>query len=266
VNDVRHPGVPPGEALVVERDPFVEQWASGQVVGRKSDDRQVRRGGSGFELGDDAANIAGCGQIHEKQQRRLALDSGETLRDVEIANGTLPRPEGAESVADMANIEAAFLDMDVAELEANAGAVKDAIEHVKALDQALSEAVGAGSSADFSPLTGTLKSMNQLLQQQLRRRGLASGAAATVDSEGGGGAVTGGAPAMSGPIQSREDVIRLLDQVSDWYSKYEPSSPVPLLLQRAKLLALGIPEAEVAALARPHGDGLVKVRRQPSGQ
>ncbi len=41
---------------------------------------------------------------------------------------------------------------------------------------------------------------------------------------------------MSGPIQTREDVIRLLDQVSDWYAKYEPSSPVPLLLQRAKRL------------------------------
>ena len=41
---------------------------------------------------------------------------------------------------------------------------------------------------------------------------------------------------MSGPIQSREDVIRVLDQVCDWYSKYEPSSPVPLLLHRAKRL------------------------------
>ncbi len=158
------------------------------------------------------------------------------LRDYEIANGTLPKPEGAETVADMASIEAAFLDMDVAELEANAGAVKEAIEHIAGLDTALCEAVGAGLSVDFSPLSGTLKSMNQLLQQQLGRRGLASGAGATVDSEGGGAAVTGGAPAMSGPIQSREDVIRLLDQVSDWYSKYEPSSPVPLLLQRAKRL------------------------------
>ena len=41
---------------------------------------------------------------------------------------------------------------------------------------------------------------------------------------------------MSGPLQSREDVIRVLDQVCDWYSKFEPSSPVPLLLQRAKRL------------------------------
>lgn len=157
------------------------------------------------------------------------------LRDFEIANGTLPKPEGAESVADMTTIDAAFLDMDVAELEANAGAVKEALEQVTGLDNSLSDVVGAGSSADFSLLRNTLKSMNQLLQQQLGRRGLASGADAAMDSEGGGAAM-GGMPAMSGPIQSREDVIRLLDQVSDWYSKYEPSSPVPLLLQRAKRL------------------------------
>ena len=157
------------------------------------------------------------------------------LRDHEIAIGTLPKPESAESVADKTTIDAAFLDMDVDELEGNANAVKEAIDHITGLDNALSEAVGAGSSADFSPLISTLKSMNQLLQQQLGRRGLASSADAGVDSEG-GGAATGGMPAMSGPIQTREDVIRLLDQVNDWYSKYEPSSPVPILLNRAKRL------------------------------
>lgn len=157
------------------------------------------------------------------------------LRDYEIAIGILPKPEGAEGIVDKTTIEAAFLDMDVDELEANANAVKAAVEHVTGLDNALSQAVGAGFSADFTPLLGTLKSMNQLLQQQLGRRGLASSADVGMDSEG-GGAATGGMPAMSGPIQSREDVIRLLDQVNDWYSKYEPSSPVPILLNRAKRL------------------------------
>jgi type VI secretion system protein ImpA len=170
--------------------------------------------------------------------RRLGRYS---LRDHEIATGVLSKPEGVDTVADKTSIDAAFLDMDVTELESTASAVQAAIAHLAGLDQALSDAVGAGSSADFSPLSNTLKSMNLLLQQQLGRRGLAPGTgadtgyAAGSDSEGGEPAM-GGMPAMSGPIQSREDVIRLLDQVSDWYSKYEPSSPVPLLLQRAKRL------------------------------
>jgi type VI secretion system protein ImpA len=41
---------------------------------------------------------------------------------------------------------------------------------------------------------------------------------------------------MSGTPQSREDIIRLLDQACDWYRRHEPSSPVPLLLERAKRL------------------------------
>jgi len=41
---------------------------------------------------------------------------------------------------------------------------------------------------------------------------------------------------MTGSIQGREDIIRVLDQVCDWYARNEPSSPVPLLLVRAKRL------------------------------
>jgi type VI secretion system protein ImpA len=38
-------------------------------------------------------------------------------------------------------------------------------------------------------------------------------------------------------IARREDVVRLLDRICDYYARSEPSSPVPLLLQRAKRLA-----------------------------
>ena len=162
------------------------------------------------------------------------------LRDWEIATGALPKPAGVESVADQASIEAAFLDMDAAELEATANGAAAALEATDGLDTALSMAVGAASSADLSGLRMTLKTIHVLLQQQLSRRGLGSGetaAAAGGASEGGmAAATTGVMPAMSGPIQSREDVIRTLDQVCDWYAKYEPASPVPLLLQRAKRL------------------------------
>ena len=151
-----------------------------------------------------------------------------------MAIGALPRPAGADSVADLAMIEAAFLDMDATDLDATAKAVKTALEHVVALDATLTNQVGAAASADFTLLRDTLKSMDGLLQQQLGRRGLGSQPAITTD--GGGGFAAETRPAMSGSIQSREDVIRVLDQVSDWYSKYEPSSPVPLLLQRAKRL------------------------------
>jgi type VI secretion system protein ImpA len=186
-------------------------------------------------LADRDGTIAAIRQLPLALSRRMGSYG---LRDIEIANGTLPKPESAESVADMATIEAAFLDMDGAALETSAAGAAAALEAIDGLDGALSLAVGAASSADFSGLRSTIRTIHTLLQQQLSRRGLSSGEAAAGGdvSEGGQTAGTGVMPAMGGPIGSREDVIRTLDQICDWYSKYEPASPVPLLLKRAKRL------------------------------
>jgi type VI secretion system protein ImpA len=40
-------------------------------------------------------------------------------------------------------------------------------------------------------------------------------------------------------IASRDDVVRAIDRICDYYSRHEPSSPVPLLLSRARRLATG---------------------------
>jgi type VI secretion system protein ImpA len=47
------------------------------------------------------------------------------------------------------------------------------------------------------------------------------------------------APRPVGEIRSREDVVRVLERICDYYSRNEPSSPVPLLLRRAQRLATG---------------------------
>ncbi|NOQ69154.1 MAG: type VI secretion system protein TssA, partial [Gammaproteobacteria bacterium] len=41
---------------------------------------------------------------------------------------------------------------------------------------------------------------------------------------------------VAGTINSQEDVIRVLDMACEYFKRHEPSSPVPLLLQRAKRL------------------------------
>lgn len=38
----------------------------------------------------------------------------------------------------------------------------------------------------------------------------------------------------TGRVESREDVIRALDSIADYYRRKEPSSPVPVVLQRAR--------------------------------
>jgi type VI secretion system protein ImpA len=41
----------------------------------------------------------------------------------------------------------------------------------------------------------------------------------------------------SGVIRNRDDVIMLLDKICSYYERNEPSSPLPLLLQRCRRLA-----------------------------
>jgi type VI secretion system protein ImpA len=40
----------------------------------------------------------------------------------------------------------------------------------------------------------------------------------------------------SGEINSRDDVVQQLDRLCEYYRRNEPSSPVPMLLRRAKRL------------------------------
>ena len=43
-----------------------------------------------------------------------------------------------------------------------------------------------------------------------------------------------GIEVRAGAISSREDVVRMIDKICEFYQKNEPSSPMPLLLNRAK--------------------------------
>jgi type VI secretion system protein ImpA len=159
------------------------------------------------------------------------------FRDLEVAKGDAPAPpEGAPPAPTLATIEAAFLECDLEELKADARAVRGAIEHIRALEAALTERVGAGRSTSLDAIISALKPMDEVLGQQLIRRGVvetpAQGeSAATVNGEG-----QMAIPPAVDEIRSREDVIRVLDKLCEYYAQHEPSSPLPLLLKRAKRL------------------------------
>ena len=57
-------------------------------------------------------------------------------------------------------------------------------------------------------------------------------------AEAGDAGTPAAAPAVagriSGEVTSREDALRALDKISQYFRRHEPSSPVPLILERAK--------------------------------
>jgi type VI secretion system protein ImpA len=162
-----------------------------------------------------------------------------SMRDIQMANGDIPAPQGKEA-PQASVIDGAFQEMDLEELQATAEAANQAVEELKAIEDFVTTQVGAAQAVDLSAFAQEMKPIQQVLSDQLGRRGVAApGAEAEADAPAAGGAAAA-APAaglsMTGEIQSREDAIRMLDKVIEYFNKYEPSSPIPLLLVRAKRL------------------------------
>jgi type VI secretion system protein ImpA len=174
-----------------------------------------------------------------------------TYRDYAIATGLLPPPppkKGQEKdkpkYPDSATIEAAFADTPIETLQEFQAAAAGAFEALAGIDSALSGVLGSASGPDLDPLRKLVREIKGLLDQQMAKRG---GVVEAGPTEGEGeiaqmGAGPGSAPALGGGtggvIRGRNDVVLLLEKICRYYSDHEPSSPVPLLLERAKRLVV----------------------------
>ena len=154
-----------------------------------------------------------------------------SLRDIDIATHQLAPGDG-EAQSDENQVNAAFGSMPVAELAELHDGVVGAVASLQKIDAKMGEAPGADATLGFEPLTAQLSRMSQALRAQLALH--PGGAAVSVtgeDSAGVGDAVSG-----SGVVKSRQDAIRALDAVADFFRRTEPSSPIPLFMARAKRL------------------------------
>jgi len=164
-----------------------------------------------------------------------------SLRDIDVATGALTLPAGsAETPAPLSSIDAAFMECDLEELQARAGAVRESIASAAAIEAFVTDQVGAANAPNLSDLARTLKDIQKVLTDRLARRGVSEPAPG---EEAPPAAVASGTAApqlarapLTGEIGSRADVIRALDKICEYYQRWEPSSPVPLLLQRARRL------------------------------
>ena len=121
---------------------------------------------------------------------------------------------------------------DLNELQETSKAIRESIECVATIESLLMDKVGAMQVADLSALPTLLKEAQQIMSEYLTQRGVSDVDESAELAEG----VQVVAQSMTGAINNREDVIRVLDKVCDYFKQHEPSSPVPLLLQRAKRL------------------------------
>ncbi|WP_219267560.1 type VI secretion system protein TssA [Pseudomonas sp. Xaverov 259] len=150
-----------------------------------------------------------------------------SLRQVDLATG-----EEGDNVS-LAMIEGAFAEADPAALSATEAALAKALALSVQIEQRLTEKVGVGRAIDLSSLASLLRRAGEVIQRRLP-------SAAPADVEpviAATAAVAVAAPqAPRGEINSREDARQTIDRLCTYFQTFEPASPVPILLQRAKKL------------------------------
>jgi len=85
---------------------------------------------------------------------------------------------------------------------------------------------GTNFRPTYEAIEGIVHALTPFVRQDVER--VAAGSEAEPDG------MPGVSSAAPGRIQSREDVARTLDSVIDYYSRVEPSSPIPVALGRIK--------------------------------
>jgi len=141
---------------------------------------------------------------------------------------------------DLTQVQAAFRDAGSDSAKATLTLADGALGHAQAIETFLDITLGAGRGVNFDALTKLLSEIKRTVEPYATSEAPALEASALesapVPAGGGNRPSPRGGAAMSGAIQSRADVIKALDLICDFYRQNEPSSPVPLILQRAHRL------------------------------
>jgi type VI secretion system protein ImpA len=155
-----------------------------------------------------------------------------SLRDIDIATNQLSPGEG-DKAADEQQIHAAFASMPLPELSQLLESVVSAVASLNKIDGLMREAAGSEAMPGFEPVAAQLARTTQVLRAQIASHPDSTAETAGVDvaSESGETGVS-----VPGTVKSRQDAIRALEAVAAFFKRTEPSSPVPMFLERAKRL------------------------------
>jgi type VI secretion system protein ImpA len=206
-----------------------------------------------------------------------------SLRYFAIAAGEQPQPTDGPKV-DGNLLEAAFREVPLATLQNLAASLQGCRDELRGVGEAFQKGSGGMPGPDFSALDRIIHQAQNAVKPRLAARTAEANAKASAAAGNGAGTGLGGvagngageaiaAPEpMAGPsgvIRNRDDVVMMLDKICGYYERYEPSSPLPLLLQRCrKLAALSFIDIvkDLAPTALPQVEligGIVKEKPDP---
>ncbi len=160
-----------------------------------------------------------------------------SLRDIAIAGGkialTADEEKSGRAKPTMDLIEGAFQDTDKEVLETLATAAEEAQASAEAIDKIFNDKLGNSKGPNFEPIRTLLKDAGS----QIRRRipgpdGVVSPSDPATSTSSGPAA-----PSIAGTVNSTGDAVRAMERIITYYEKAEPSSPVPIIINCARLMA-----------------------------
>lgn len=160
------------------------------------------------------------------------------FRDCELANGNIT--SGDEAV-ELSHIHAVFMDTEKEYLLDKIEQLSQMIELLKSFDVFLLETIPGDAPTEIKELVKVLAAMLKSIDVHAQDRDDWSidtdNSDLDISQRNDTGSTTHSPAAMiQKGINNRSDVINGIDDICKYYEKNEPSSPVPLLLQRAKRL------------------------------
>jgi len=177
-----------------------------------------------------------------------------SLRDIDIATGLQPNPDPDREPRSAQEVEAALASAErtsVIQLRNAAGAARAAL---LAAEEVMRTRAGDAAIPQFDALVAQLGRIQKVLDVRTDEGTDDEGRATSP-------AADAMAPATAGPvgsIRSRHEAVRALEAVAEYFRRHEPSSPVPLIVERAKrVVAMDF----LAVLAELAPDALEQARR-----
>jgi len=219
------------------------------VYPRIDSDAILRKNALGY-FADRMAVVDAIRRVPLVSHRQLGTFS---LRHVELAAGTLKPGDSEGTAPTESEITAAFTAAPQQELTQLQTTLQSALDSLKSIETAMVASQGVQAAPSMGPLSQTLSRMHEIVSAHVRA--VASVAPGEPVVAAAAEASVAGVP---GQIRTREDAIRSLEAVSEFFRRTEPSSPVPLFVDRAKRL---VARDFLEVLAELVPDSVSEVRR-----
>ena len=170
--------------------------------------------------------------------RRVALIAHPRLGSYSAADLERFEQEG-DAAEGYGMFRAALEQLDAEAIDAAIDTLDTIRDAIRRVDRVLTDNAGEDTGTDFAPTYQVLAQMRAGLARHSRTAtasetdagAAAEGAAAQADTARGDSAA---GCFVAGRIETRDDVLRALDAVADYYRRREPGSAVPLALRRAR--------------------------------